>query len=59
MLSDHQGSRHSRMPQQHRGSGMDCGSGDAGLIPGVPSMCAGPLIARRLMMSSEFPDHVA
>ena len=34
----------------HRESELNCGSGDHSLIPGVPSLHAGPLIARRLKM---------
>ena len=30
-----------------RGSGLDCGSYDPGLIPGIPAPCVGPLMARR------------
>ena len=39
--------------QWRRGSGLDCGSEDPGSIPGIPSPHMGPLMARRLSMSSE------
>ena len=34
-------------PQWRRGSGLDCGSDDPSLIPGLPSPRVGPLMARR------------
>ena len=34
-----------------RGSRLDCGSEDPYLIPGIPSLCVGPLRARRLKTS--------
>ena len=40
-------------PQWCRGSGLDCGSGDLGSIPGVPSPRVGPPMARRLVTSSD------
>ena len=44
-----------RPPRWHRGSGLDCGSEDPGLIPGLPSTRVGPLMARRLKTSSDVP----
>ena len=38
-------------PRWRRGNRLDCGSVDPGLIPGIPSMCLGPLMARRLKTS--------
>ena len=44
---------------------LDCGLGDLGSIPDLPSPCVGPLMARRLSMSSDvlvpvsgYPWHV-
>ena len=44
------------LPRWHRGSGLDCGAGNAGLIPGIPSLCVGLLMARRLKTSSDVKD---
>ena len=37
------------------GSLLDCGSGDPGSIPGIPSPHVGPLMAWRLKTSSDVP----
>ena len=42
-------------PQWRRGSGLNCGSRDQGWIPCIPSPRVGPLMARRLKMSSRHP----
>ena len=34
-----------------RGSGLECGSRDLGSIPGIPSLCMDPLMARRLTIN--------
>ena len=46
-------------PRWCRGSGLDCGSDDLGLIPGIPSPCVGPLMARRLKTSLDVPVPVS
>ena len=46
-------------PRWRRGSGLDFGSEDPGSIPGLPSLCAGPLKARRLKTSSDVPVTVS
>ena len=46
-------------PRLLRGSGMDCGLGDPGSIPGIPMPCVGPLMARRLKTSSDIPVPVS
>ena len=40
-------------PQRRKGSGLDCGSEDPGLIPSIPSPLVGPPMARRLKTSSD------
>ena len=35
----------------HKGSGLDCGSGDPGLIPSIHSLCVGPLMVKQLKKS--------
>ena len=42
-------------PRWRRGSGLDCGSGDQDSVPGLPSPLVGPLMARRLKISSDDP----
>ena len=41
------------LPRWRRGSRLDCGWADPGLNPGLPSPQVGPLMARRLKMSSD------
>ena len=41
------------LPRWRRGSRLDCGSGDLGSIPSIPSACVDPLMARRLKTSSD------
>ena len=41
--------------RMRRGSGLDCGSDNPGLIPGITSPHMGPLMARRLKTSSDVP----
>ena len=43
------------LPWWCRGSGLHCGSEDSVSIPGIPSTCVGPLMARRLKTSSDIP----
>ena len=46
---------HYSPPRWRRGSGLDCTSEDPGSIPGLPSPPVGPLMARRLKISSDVP----
>ena len=56
---------HGYMPKEalptlwRRGNGLDCGSEDPGLIPGLPSQPVGLLMARRLKTSSDVPVPVS
>ena len=45
-------------PQWCRGSRLDCGLGDMGVIPGIPSLHVGPLMARRLKTSLDVLLHM-
>ena len=49
----------SGLPVWHRGNGLDCGSGDLGSIPGIPSPRVGPLMARMLKTSLDVPVPVS
>ena len=42
-------------PRWGKGSRLDCGSGDPGLILGTPLPRVGPLMSRRLKTSSDVP----
>ena len=44
------------LPWWRKGSQQDCGSGNPGLIPGLPSSCVCRLMARRLKTSSYVPS---
>ena len=44
-----------RSPRWQSGSWMNCGLGDPGLIPSIPSLRVGPLIVRKLKMSWDVP----
>ena len=46
-------------PRWRRGSGLDCGSEDPGLIPSIPSPRVDPLMAKRLKTSSDCPVPVS